>query len=147
MHTNTTNQTIDALAQQLVADGHCEARAIERARRVAQQADHRLDHVLIQLGLVTERGLAEAYAGLLNLPIASPDRYPTDSPLLSDCLPRRFLRNARSLPVAFNDDTVALATADPVDPFTPAAVAAATGRRVTLDAATLPFGVTGQRRA
>ena len=30
---------------------------------------------------------------------------------------------------------VVLATADPLDPFTPAAVAAATGRRVTLEVA------------
>jgi general secretion pathway protein E len=130
-----TDPTIDALAQLLVANGHCEARSIERARRVAEQADHRLDHVLIQLGLVTERGLAETYAGLLNLPIAKPARYPADAPLLADCLPQRFLRQARSLPVSFDDDSVVLATADPLDPFTPAAVAAATSRRVTLEVA------------
>ena len=131
----TADHTVDFLAERLVADGHCEARAIERARRVAGQAGQRLDHVLIQLGLVTERGLAETYAGLLNLPIASPARYPGEAPLLAECLPQRFLRQARSLPVAFDDDTVALATADPLDPFTAAAVAAATGRRVALEVA------------
>jgi len=135
VRTDINDQTIEALAQRLIADGHCDARAIERARRVAAQADRRLDHVLIQLGLVTERGLAETYAGLLGLPIAGPARYPTDAPLLSECLPPRFLRDARSLPVAFDDDTVALAAADPLDPFTPAALAAATGRQVRLEVA------------
>jgi len=133
--TDIIEQTIETLAERLVANGLCEARAIDRARRVAGQAGHRLDHVLIQLGLVTERGLAETYAGLLNLPIASPARYPADSPLLAESLPQRFLRQARSLPVACDDRAVALATADPLDPFTPAAVAAATGRHVTLEVA------------
>ena len=45
---------------------------------------------------------------LLGLPIANPTRYPADAPLLADCLPQRFLRHARALPVAFDDETVAL---------------------------------------
>ena len=36
----------------------------------------RLDAVLIQLGLVSERGLAEAYATLLDLPVARADQLP-----------------------------------------------------------------------
>ena len=127
--------TIDSLARLLVERDHCDSRAIERARQVALRAGQRLDNVLLQLGLVTERGLAETYAGLLGLPVAGPTRYPVDAPLLADCLPQRFLRQARSLPVAFDDQTVALATVDPLDPFTPAAVAAATGRRVSLEVA------------
>ena len=91
--------------------------------------------MLIQLGLLTERGLAEAYAELLHLPVAGAARYPTGAPLLADCLPARFLRQARSVPVALDDDVVVLATADPLDTFTPAAVAAATGRRVALEVA------------
>ena len=127
--------TTDALAELLLAKGHCDPRAVDRARQVAAQTDERLETVLIHLGLLTERGLAQAFAELLDLPIAGPDRYSFDRPLLDDCLPGRFLRQARSLPVACDDDAVVLATADPLDAFTPAAVAAATGRRVTLEVA------------
>ena len=135
MLTSAEKQTSEALAQLLVERGHCDARAIERARQVAVQTGKRVEAVLIQLGLLTERGLAETYAELLALPLADTARYPADEPLFADCLPGRFLRQARSLPVALDNDAVVLATADPLDTFTPAAVAAATGRRVRLEVA------------
>jgi general secretion pathway protein E len=124
-----------ALAGLLVARGHCDDRTIERARRVAMETSQRLDGVLVQLGLVTERGLAETFAALLNLPIVGASRYPVDASLVDDSLSSRFLRQARALPVAVEDDALVVATADPLDEFTPAAIAAATGRRVTLEVA------------
>jgi general secretion pathway protein E len=119
----------------LIATGQCDHRAIERGERVAAQTGQRLDTVLIQLGLLTERGLAESYATLLRLPLATPPRYPATEPLLADVLSARFLRQARALPVAVEDEALTLATADPLDDFTPAAVAVACGRRVKLEVA------------
>jgi len=130
-----TDQTLTALADRLVETGHCDGRTIERARRVSVESGQRLDNVLMQLGLLTERGLADAYAALLHLPVAGASRYPTDAPLLADRLRPRFLRQARALPVAVDGDALVLATADPLDDFTPAAVAAATGKRVSLEIA------------
>jgi general secretion pathway protein E len=129
------DQTMTALAGLLVEKGHCDGRTIDRARRVAVESGQRLDSVLIQLGLLTERGLAETFAALLDLPITGANRYPAHAPLIPDSLPPRFLRQARALPVAVDDEALVLATADPLDDFTPAAVAAATGRRVTLEVA------------
>ncbi|MGI4798067.1 MAG: hypothetical protein ACRYG8_29270, partial [Janthinobacterium lividum] len=60
----TRSDAVEALADLLVADGHCDFRTIERGRRVAAESGQRLDRVLIQLGLVTERDLARAYAAL-----------------------------------------------------------------------------------
>ncbi len=135
MQSSATDQTLTALAERLVETGHCDSRTIERARRVAVESRQRLDNVLIQLGLLTERGLADAYAALLHLPIAGANRYPVDAALVPDRLPPRFLRQARALPVAIEDDVLVLATSDPLDDFTPAAVAAATGKRVSLEIA------------
>jgi general secretion pathway protein E len=135
MGTTVTDQKLEALAEILVRQGHCDHRTLDRARRVAADSDQRLDAVLIQLGLVSERGLAEAYAGLLSVPITSIDRYPTGEPVLPDRLRGAFLRHARAVPLAADDDTVTLASADPLDPFTLAAVAVATGRRVRLEVA------------
>ena len=123
---------VEALAALLIEQGQCDPRTIDRARRVATESGQRLDKVLIQLGLVTERGLAGAYAALLGLPVATPDRYPAAGPLYADRLAAKFLRNARALPVAEEAGHLLVAVADPLDDFTPAAIAAATGRPVSL---------------
>ena len=49
----------------LVDSGTIDRRTLDRARRVAAETGGRLDQVLTQLGLVSERGLAEALAQLL----------------------------------------------------------------------------------
>ncbi|HWA80382.1 MAG TPA: GspE/PulE family protein [Acetobacteraceae bacterium] len=125
---------IDALAAILLARGLCDERAIERARRVAAETDGRLDHVLKQLGLVTERDLASSYAALLDVPLASAERYPAD-PLLPERLEARFLRAARALPIALEGAVLVLAMADPLDDFTARAVAAASGCEVAIEVA------------
>jgi general secretion pathway protein E len=141
----TTTSTADApslddLTEILIGTGQCDVRVLERGRRVAEETGQRLDAVLLQLGLVSERGLADAYASLLDLPVTDAGRYPQDLPLFGDRLTARFLRNARALPVelvtvAGHVGTLILAMADPLDKFTPAAVAAATGLRVRLEVA------------
>ncbi len=124
-----------ALASLLERQNQCDAKTLDRARRVAAESGQRLDMVLIQLGLVSERGLAEAYAGLLGTVVAGPDRYPTAEPLLAERLTARFLRSARAMPVAVEGDRLVVAAADPLDAFTQSAIAAATGLSVTLEVA------------
>ena len=126
--------TLDRLVDLLLRDGQCEPRAIERGRRVAEESGQRLDSVLIQLGLVTERGLAQAYSQLLGIEISTTGRYP-EEPLFAERLGIRFLQQARSIPVAMDDNVVVVAMADPLDRFTPAAIAAATGKLVRLEVA------------
>ncbi len=135
MGMTVTDHQLDALGDILLRQGHCDQRTLERARRVAAESDQRLDAVLIQLGLVSERGLADAYASLLSVPVASADRYPRTDPVLPERLSAGFLRHARAVPLSADAETVALATADPLDAFTQAAVAVATGRRVRLEVA------------
>ncbi len=132
---STLEQTLATLGELLEQQGQCDAKTIDRARRVASESGQRLDLVLIQLGLVTERGLAEAYASLLGTRIAGPERYPVEEPLLADRLTTRFLRGARAMPVALENGLLVVAAADPLDPFTPAAISAATGHPVLLEVA------------
>jgi general secretion pathway protein E len=127
--------SLEKLVDILLQTGQCDARVLERGRRVADETGQRLDAVLLQLGLVSERGLAEAYAALLDLPVAHADRYPPDQPLFAERLTARFLRQAHALPMAMEGDTLVLAIADPLDSFTPAVVAAATGTSVRLEIA------------
>ena len=123
---------VERLAALLVEMGQCDARTVERGRRVAAESDGRLDQVLLQLGLVNERGMAEAYAALLGLPLATAADYVETVPLHPDRLQPRFLRAARALPVSEADGVLVVAAADPLDPFAAQAIAAATGRRVSL---------------
>jgi len=129
------DRSIELLAALLVEQGHCDVKTIERGRRVTADTGQRLDTVLLQLGLVSERGLAQAYAALLGTRIATPDRYPEAETLYPERLTARFLRTARAMPIAIEHEMLIVAAADPLDAFTPAAIAAATGRRVRLEIA------------
>ncbi len=124
----------ERLGALLVSRGHCDPKTVERARNVASESGQRLDSVLIQLGLVSERGLADALAALLGLPLVTADRYPAE-PLLVERLSAKFLHQARALPLSVGDGTLHVAMANPLDRFTPAALAAATGLAIAPEVA------------
>src|ERR1700735_621562 len=56
---------VAALADLLIERGLVDGKTLDRARRVSTESGQRLDSVLIQLGLISERGLAESYSALL----------------------------------------------------------------------------------
>jgi general secretion pathway protein E len=125
---------LDRLTGLILDRGLCDARGMERARRIADETGQRVDAVLSQLGLVSERGLATAYSELLEVPVATPARFPAE-PLFAERLTARFLRHARALPVAVEQERLVIAVADPLDRFTPAAIAAAIGQPVAIEVA------------
>jgi general secretion pathway protein E len=119
------------LGPALIDSGAIDPRTLERARRVASETGGRLDRVLTQLGLISERGLAEALAQLVAAPIVRPTDYP-DAPLFVDRLKPKFLRKAHALPIFESEGRAVLAMADPLDVFTRNAVAAALVRPVAV---------------
>jgi general secretion pathway protein E len=130
----TAQDAAEALAKlgpALIDCGAVDPRTLERARRVASETGGRLDRVLTQLGLISERGLAEALAQLVAAPIVRPADYP-DTALFVDRLKPKFLRKAHALPIVESEGRAVLAMADPLDVFTRNAVAAALGRPVTV---------------
>jgi general secretion pathway protein E len=129
-----TRDAADALARlgpTLIDSGAVDQRTLERARRVASETGGRLDRVLTQLGMVSERALAEALAQLVGATIVTPPDYP-DSALFVDRLKAKFLRKAHALPIAEIEGGAVLAMVDPLDVFTRNAVAAAIGRPVAV---------------
>src|SRR5579883_2225516 len=122
------------LAAALLGSGSIDARSLGRAQRVAAETGARLDRVITDLGMVSERALAEAMASLLGVPVARPADYP-DAPLFPERLHAKFLRRARAMPIAAEADRVTLAMVDPLDSFTREAVAMAVARPVEFDAA------------
>ncbi len=117
-------EVLARLGGSLVDSGAIDRRSLDRARRVATETAGRLDHVLTQLGLVSERGLAEAFVQLIGAPLVGPADYP-DAPLFADRLKVKFLRRVRAMPIAVAEDCATLAMADPFDAFARDAVAAA----------------------
>jgi len=119
------------LGEILVAGGAIDQRTLDRARRVAVETDGRLDRVMTQLGMISERGLAEALAQLVGAPLVGRADYP-EAPLFLDRLKPKFLRKAHALPIAVTPTSVVLAMADPLDRFSRAAIAAALDRPVAI---------------
>jgi general secretion pathway protein E len=120
-----------AIADLLVHRGTLDAAALDRARNVAHESGKRLDAVLVQLGLVKERVLAEAQAELLGVPLITADSFP-QKPLFADRLKAKFLRKANAVPLSIEGDRLLVAMADPFDEFTRQAISAATGRPVAV---------------
>ena len=131
------DDAVERLAQILAEGGHCDPRTLDRGRRMAAESGQRLDAVLVQLGLVSERDMASAYATLLGLTIVAPSDYP-EEPVLAERLAPRFLRSARALPLRHDQEVgrTTLAMVDPLDAFTRGAVAAATTSSVEIAVAT-----------
>jgi general secretion pathway protein E len=125
---------LERLAEILVEKRFCDSISLDRGRRVAAEQRARLDKVLVQLGLLTERQLAEAYCVLTGAPLTNAACYPK-TPKLPLHLKAAFLRSARACPLAVSENEITLAVVDPLDDFTPAAVAAATSMQVRLEVA------------
>jgi general secretion pathway protein E len=96
---------------------------------------------MTQLGMISERGLTEALARLLNIALVRPADYP-ETPLFYERLKPKYLRSARALPIAETADGIVLAMADPLDRFTRDAIAAAVERPVAV-AAAVPIELEG----
>jgi general secretion pathway protein E len=124
-------ELVAKLGVSLVDSGAIDRRTLDRARRVAAETGARLDQVLTQLGLVSDRGLAEALAQLIAAPLVGAADYP-DAPLFHDRLKPKFLRRVRAMPIAATDDRATLAMADPLDSFTRNAISAALGRPIAV---------------
>ncbi|MFW6027307.1 MAG: GspE/PulE family protein [bacterium] len=84
---------------------------IEALRGASPEA---LAALLVTLGLLSERDLAQRMAAHLDLPLAAPVDLP-ETPLFAETLEPQFLRHARVLPMAETDEALTLAVADPFD--------------------------------
>ncbi len=105
----------------LIERGVIDDAVAERARRAARTSRERIDVVLIRLGLVAERPMAEALAKCLGFGLFEASDLPV-SALLTDQLPADYLRRCRALPVGLENGELRLAMADPLDQDTAAAV-------------------------
>jgi general secretion pathway protein E len=118
------------VARRLLESGKLSQSGLERATRLAGESGERLERVLAQLGLVSERDIAETTAALLDLPIAGIDDYPSH-PILEDRLNPKFLKESQILPLAERGGRLAVAMVDPLNEYAADAAAFAADKPVT----------------
>jgi len=113
----------------LIERGKLDSATLERALRLQQESGERLGALLVTLGVVAQRDVAEALATQLALPLVDAASYP-EFPILEERVSSRFLHETRALPLREDDTEVTLAMADPTDEYTIGAFAMVTGRAV-----------------
>ena len=117
------------LGEILIERGKLDQPTLERALRLQQESEERLGALLVTLGVVAQRDVADALSEQLALPLVDAASYP-EFPILEERVSTRFLRETRVLPLREDDTEVALAMADPTDTYTIGALEMVTGRSV-----------------
>lgn len=124
----------DRFVAHLLSAGKLDNEGAERARRVAGQSQMSLTKILLELGLVPERELIAEFEAGLGIPLAKPEDFPLE-PVLPEAVTERFLKEHATILLGADAQSVTVATADPLDRFTVAALALSTNRRVIVKAA------------
>ncbi|QJD30704.1 type II secretion system ATPase GspE [Methylococcus geothermalis] len=102
-------------AAALLRRGKVREMDLARARRLSAQADDmRLPALLVKLGVVSERDVAETLAEASGLPLVGPADYPDVSPL-PEGVAARFLKDRHAVGVAAREDGFVVAVEDPFD--------------------------------
>jgi general secretion pathway protein E len=120
---------VEEVVDLLTRRGKLDDAGLQRARRIQPGVGEHLHLLLVKLGLVSERDVAEALAQVLALPLVKGGDFP-DQPILDGALSPKFLKDSRVLPLAEDGGAIVLAMADPLDDFAARAVAVATSRAV-----------------
>jgi general secretion pathway protein E len=114
----------------LIERGKLDPANLDRALKLQEgEAREKIGVILLRLGMVSGRDLADSLADQLDLPLASTADFP-ELPLLEERLSSKFLRDAQAVPLREDDDELAIAIADPTDSFVISAVQMAAGKRV-----------------
>ncbi|MEI7868641.1 MAG: type II secretion system ATPase GspE [Candidatus Methylumidiphilus sp.] len=102
-------------AESLVRKGKAREAEINRARRLAAQTDDQpLPALLMKLGIVSERDIAEALAEVSGLPLVGTGDYPEASPL-PETVATRFLKENHIVGINALDDAFEVAIANPLE--------------------------------
>jgi general secretion pathway protein E len=113
----------------LHGSGKLSAGDLARARRLADEAGDPLLPMLVRLGLISERDMAQAMSDVLELPLTDASAFPSE-PLREDLFSLRFLKDAKILPVSEDQDSIQVAFAHPIDRFAVEAMQMAAGKPV-----------------
>ena len=127
--------TVNHIGEQLVADGSLKRSDLDRALQVNNNRFEGLGPLLVRLGLVSDRDLADAFAASSRLPLLTDDEFPKTP--IEDCpLSAKFLRDAHIIPIDNTIDAFTVALADPENSFNRQALEMAVDKPIIIKLAT-----------
>lgn len=115
----------------LVDCGKLETTDVDRALRLQKEQDdwERIGSILVKLGLVSEKDVAESLASQLRLELVDRTDYPDERPSGTE-VTERFLKKNKALILDEDDDTLSVAMADPLDDYVIDALKLRSGKTV-----------------
>ena len=118
---------VDEVSAYLIESGRLKKADLKRADTFREQNGGDLITLLVRLGLVSERDVAEAESSLLKLPLISTADLPDEAPDIGT-LSLRYLKQNLLLPVAVTDSDMVVVMANPRDKQALKALAMASGK-------------------
>ena len=119
----------EAVREFLLASNRLKPVDLKRAETYQEQNGGDLISLLVRLGLVSERDVAEAESSLLNLPFIRTTDLPDEVPELAG-ISVRYLKENQILPVAETDTDLTVVMANPRDEFAIQSLAMASGKNI-----------------
>jgi len=129
--TEIQRTAVDQICEILLGRERLKQADLRRAEAYREQHGGDLVTLLVRLGLVSEKDVAEAEAELLDLELVRTADLPEEVPLIEG-LSVRFLKTNLILPVSEDDDEITVVMANPTDEFSIRAIRMATGKSVAL---------------
>ena len=118
-------------AEALIHSGKLREVELSRAQRFAAQADDEpLSTLLVKLGMVSEKDIAEILSEVSGFFLTRTNDYPDVSPLTEN-ISLRFLKQHKIVGIDDREDSVVLAMADPLNTYTIDAMSLACGKPVS----------------
>jgi general secretion pathway protein E len=117
----------DEVSVYLIESGRLKKADLKRAEAFREQNGGDLITLLVRLGLVSERDVAEAESSLLELPLVSTADLPDEAPDIGT-LSLRYLKHNLLLPVAVTDSDMIVVMANPRDKQALKALTMASGK-------------------
>ncbi|MDT8320357.1 MAG: type II secretion system ATPase GspE [Xanthomonadales bacterium] len=118
-----------AVCQFLIDNGRLKAADLSRAETYRDQHGGDLVTLLVRLGLVSEKDVAEAESELLDLPLLRTADLPDEAPGLPE-VSLRFLKQNLILPIADTNGELTVVMANPRDEFARRALSMACGKTI-----------------
>jgi len=129
MNTSEQAPTHNAVCAFLIDSELLKLADLKRAETYREQNGGDLVTLLVRLGLVSERDVAEAEAGLLDLPLFRSSDLPSEAPELPG-ISVRYLKQNLILPIAESNGDLTVVMANPRDEFARKALEMASGKNI-----------------
>ena len=100
----------------------------------AMQVKESVGALLVKMGMLSERDLAEAMAEFYSVPLLEKAQFP-DAPIIEEDLPAKYLRHNLILPLSITDTRLEVAVADPSSESIKTALRLSTGKDIVFHVA------------